>query len=339
MNTRPKAPQNQVLSCRLQRVTQNLRKHTLSFNVFQHCSLSVALGVVGLILSAGIPAQAEQMDASGMAAPAVTQTSETSVNTTTPGVAPDGYTSTPLMNNAAPAPMTPLSMETDSVETGTPSNDANVTSVDSVGGTSAAQAEPMNMDSSTANTADNAAPSTATPGTTSVDLTPSDSSTPGRVAQESATPDVSDVSPGRATRSGSSYVGIGGNIGIGEGDTALGDGSFAVFSKIGLTSNISVRPTVLVNDNPTILLPLTLDFSVGATDVTEDISSDIGFRVNPFVGAGIAISTGDDSAVDFLATGGVDIPITSRLTGTASVSASLFDNPAVGILLGVGYNF
>jgi hypothetical protein len=95
----------------------------------------------------------------------------------------------------------------------------------------------------------------------------------------------------------------------------------------------------LVNDNPTILLPLTLDFSVGATDVTEDISSDIGFRVNPFVGAGIAISTGDDSAVDFLATGGVDIPITSRLTGTASVSASLFDNPAVGILLGVGYNF
>jgi hypothetical protein len=144
---------------------------------------------------------------------------------------------------------------------------------------------------------------------------------------------------GRATRSGPSYVGVGGNIGLGDGDTALGEGSFAVFSKIGILPYLSVRPSVLVSDNPTILLPVTFDFIPGITPAVEGGTERIGFRASPFIGAGIAISTGDDSSVDFLATGGVDIPFAERFTGTASVSASLFDNPAVGLLLGVGYNF
>lgn len=147
------------------------------------------------------------------------------------------------------------------------------------------------------------------------------------------------VSPGRATRSGPSYVGVGGNIGLGDGDTALGEGSFAIFSKIGLTRNISVRPSVLVNDNPTILIPVTFDFIPGITPLTEQAGRSIGLRISPFLGAGVAISTGDDGAVDFLATGGVDVPIARRITATAAVNASLFDNPAVGLMLGVGYNF
>lgn len=151
--------------------------------------------------------------------------------------------------------------------------------------------------------------------------------------------DTTEISPGRATRSGSSYIGIGGNIGLGDGDTALGETSFAIFSKIGLTSNVSVRPSVLIEDEPTILLPVTLDFTPGVTEVTADITEDVGARVSPYIGAGIAISTGDDSSVDLLATGGVDVPLATQLTATASVSASLFDNPAVGLLLGVGYNF
>lgn len=163
-------------------------------------------------------------------------------------------------------------------------------------------------------------------------------SAPADAPEEPFDVDTSGVSPGRATRSGPSYIGIGANIGLGDGDTALGETSFAVFSKVGLTSNISVRPSVLIEDEATILLPVTLDFVPGVTQVTESVSEDIGVRVSPYIGAGIAISTGDDSAVDFLATGGVDIPITSRVTANASVSASLFDNPAVGLLLGVGYN-
>lgn len=152
-------------------------------------------------------------------------------------------------------------------------------------------------------------------------------------------PQTGPISPGRATRSGPSYIGAGANIGLGDGDTALGETSFSVFSKIGLTSNISVRPSVLIEDDPTILLPVTLDFIPGVTDVTEDVTEDLGLRVSPFIGAGVAISTGDDGSVDFLATGGVDVPITDVLTFTTSVSASLFDNPAVGLLLGIGVNF
>ncbi|GAB4375505.1 MAG: hypothetical protein Kow00121_21300 [Elainellaceae cyanobacterium] len=165
------------------------------------------------------------------------------------------------------------------------------------------------------------------------------------IAQESSTQEepvaqvLDDVSPGRATRSSPSYIGIGGNIGLGEGDTALGDSSFAVFSKIGLTNYLSVRPSILIEDDPTILLPLTVDFVPGVTDATEDVSGEIGLRVSPYVGAGIAISTSEEGAVDFLATGGVDVPISSRFTANASVNATLFDNAAVGLMLGVGYNF
>jgi hypothetical protein len=141
-----------------------------------------------------------------------------------------------------------------------------------------------------------------------------------------------DVVPGRATRSGPSYIGIGGNIGIGDGDTALGEGSFAILSKIGLTQRISVRPSVLIENDVTILLPVTYDFyPVGEENIDLSIA--------PFIGAGLAISLGDDSAVDLLATAGVDVPLGRLFTATASVNASLFDNPAIGVLLGIGYNF
>jgi hypothetical protein len=183
-----------------------------------------------------------------------------------------------------------------------------------------------------------------------VDVSPSGGSTPppasepptpgtDRTPPGTFNPDTNNVSPGRATRSGSSYIGVGGNIGLGSGNTALGEGSFSVFSKVGLTSNVSVRPGVLVNDNPTILLPLTLDFTPRITGASESLSADIGRRVSPFIGAGIAISTADDASVDFLATAGVDVTISRRFTGTAAVNATLFDNPAVGLQLGIGYNF
>jgi hypothetical protein len=236
---------------------------------------------------------------------------------------------------AVPESTTPMS---DTMSGTTSEEPTRADSLEPVSLTPEPQSESMSSKTPAANPVDGSPTEAATPNTSSVDLAPVDN-TPGQLAQESADPDTSNVSPGRATRSGSSYIGVGGNIGLGEGDTALGDSSFAVFGKVGLTSNISVRPTVLIDDDPTILLPLTLDFTFGATDVTEDVSEDIGFRVNPFVGAGIAISTGDDSAVDLLVSGGIDVPITSRFTGTASVNATFFDNIAVGLLLGVGYNF
>lgn len=176
--------------------------------------------------------------------------------------------------------------------------------------------------------------------TDSATQTPGSTSTaPAPIAQSPTDPDTSDVDPGRSTRSGSSYIGIGGNIGVGDDDVAVGEGSFAIFSKIGLTSNISARPAVLFSDDPTILVPVTLDFSFGDTEPTEEASDEINLSLNPYIGAGVAISTGGDGSVDLLATGGLDIPITSRFTGTAAINAVFFDDVAIGVLLGVGYNF
>lgn len=174
-----------------------------------------------------------------------------------------------------------------------------------------------------------------TPDTTTPSTTPTtpDTTTPGTTSP--TTPGTTqEFAPGRATRSGSSYVGIGGNIGIGDGDIALGQGSFAVLSKIGLTRNFSVRPSVLFTDDVAILLPVTYDFSFG-----EGPTGDLGFTAAPFLGIGAAISTGGGGDVGLLLTGGVDVPISSQFTATASVNASVTGQAAVGILLGVGYNF
>lgn len=182
-----------------------------------------------------------------------------------------------------------------------------------------APATPTTPDSTTPTT-----PGTFTPAPTTPTDTP-----PTRIIPQQGT-----ITPGRATSSGSSYFGVGGNIGLGDGDTAIGEGSFAILSKIGLTRNFSVRPSALIGDNVTILLPVTYDFSFG-----EGPTGQLGFAAAPFLGVGAAISTGDDTSVDLLLTGGIDVPLGSQFTATASVNASVTGNAAVGLLLGVGYNF
>lgn len=141
-----------------------------------------------------------------------------------------------------------------------------------------------------------------------------------------------DVTPGRTTRSGPSYIGVGGNIGFG-GETALGEGNFTILSKIGLTRNFSARPAVIVGNDPTILLPLTADFPIAPID------DDVDFDVAPYVGGGLAISTGDDSVTRALVTGGIDVPLADQVTATANVNVAFFDDTEVGLVLGVGYNF
>ncbi|BAU63942.1 unknown protein [Stanieria sp. NIES-3757] len=140
-----------------------------------------------------------------------------------------------------------------------------------------------------------------------------------------------EVEPGRATRSGSSYFGIGGNIGI-DGDTAIGDSSFAVISKIGLTDNVSFRPSALIGEDATFILPLTVDF------FTRDVE-DTQFSLAPYVGGGISLSTGDGDTVGVVATGGLDIPISSVFTANAAVNFKFIDDTELGLLLGLGYNF
>ncbi|XHX76103.1 MAG: hypothetical protein RBJ76_16820 [Stenomitos frigidus ULC029] len=137
------------------------------------------------------------------------------------------------------------------------------------------------------------------------------------------------IEPGRATRSGSSYVGVGVNIGA-IGSTPLGDLSGAILSKIGLTRNISVRPTILINGDVSFLFPVTLDFPIQSAG-----------RVNfaPYVGLGASFSTGDRKNADLIVSGGVDVPLSPQLTLTAAATAGLIDGIELGVLIGVGYNF
>jgi cytoskeletal protein RodZ len=143
-----------------------------------------------------------------------------------------------------------------------------------------------------------------------------------------------DVDLGQRTRGGSSYVGVAGNIGFAGGTSALGDGNFTIISKIGLTRTFSARPSVILGDNTTILLPVTYDLSLKRADAFSEP-----LAIAPYIGGGAAIKTGDNSDVALLISGGVDIPINRQFTATAAVNAAFFDKTDVGLLIGIGYNF
>jgi hypothetical protein len=132
-----------------------------------------------------------------------------------------------------------------------------------------------------------------------------------------------------------SYVGIGGNIGLG-GDSAIGEGSFTVFAKVGLTENISLRPMGAIDDDPTVLIPVTYDFSFRTVDPVEEVDP---FSVSPYIGAGVGIETSDDADVGPLITGGVDVPISDQFTVTGAANVLFLDDTDVGLMLGIGYRF
>lgn len=138
------------------------------------------------------------------------------------------------------------------------------------------------------------------------------------------------IEPGTETRSSPSYIGIGGNIGL-TGDTSVGNGAFAVISKIGLTDYLSVRPSALIEDDAMFLLPVTFDFSGDEVPNAE-------FSIAPYLGGGLAISTGRDNTVGALISGGLDIPLSSEFTANAGANISFVNDTNVGLLLGVGYN-
>jgi len=144
----------------------------------------------------------------------------------------------------------------------------------------------------------------------------------------------SDIDLGTTTRGGSSYIGVAANIGLSGGETSLGDGNFAVVSKIGLTNSISVRPSAVFGDNTTVLVPITYDFTFKSADAFSEP-----LAIAPYVGVGAAYKTGDDSQLGFLVSGGIDVPLTPQFTATAAVNAGFFDETDIGLLLGVGYNF
>ncbi|PSB33475.1 hypothetical protein [Chlorogloea sp. CCALA 695] len=141
------------------------------------------------------------------------------------------------------------------------------------------------------------------------------------------------VAPGRRTRGGSSYVGLGVNVGL-SGDTVLGDGNLMIISKIGLTNSLALRPGVILGDDPIILLPVTYEFSIRRAEALEE-----SLRIAPYIGAGVTISTAEDDDIGLLLTGGIDVPLSSQFTANAGLNVGIADETDIGLSVGVGYNF
>ncbi|MEB3220352.1 MAG: hypothetical protein VKN72_29525 [Nostocales cyanobacterium 94392] len=188
----------------------------------------------------------------------------------------------------------------------------------------------------------NATPVPGTTATSSAELAREHQQTNVQYPQANLKPSIpassdlaqADIDFGGSTRGGSSYVGIAGNIGLG-GDSALGDGNFMVISKLGLTDILSVRPSIVLGNDTVILVPVTYDFSF--EQVTDPFRERLPFA--PYVGAGLALATGDDSQLSFLISGGVDVPLSDKFTATAAVNAAFFNETDLGLSVGVGYNF
>ncbi|MBW4482781.1 MAG: hypothetical protein KME14_09590 [Tildeniella torsiva UHER 1998/13D] len=126
------------------------------------------------------------------------------------------------------------------------------------------------------------------------------------------------------------YLGVGGNIGIGNRDnSALSSFGFNVISKISLGPRFSVRPgATITNDRSSFTIPVTYNFNTVSYG---------GFRAQPYVGAGVEIPTSGD--VGLLINAGADVPISRDFTFNAVGNFRVTSGFALGISLGVGYNF
>jgi len=130
------------------------------------------------------------------------------------------------------------------------------------------------------------------------------------------------------------YIGLGLNIGI-NGETALGDTTFAINSRIGLGEDFSFRPGAVIGNNASFLLPVTFDFPTSQNVFSE------GPMIMPYLGGGLLLTTNDqsDDNVGGLATAGLDVPLSRDLTANAGLNVGFTNGETDwGLLLGVGYN-
>jgi hypothetical protein len=126
------------------------------------------------------------------------------------------------------------------------------------------------------------------------------------------------------------YLGVGGNIGIGNRDnSALSSFGFNIISKISLGPRFSVRAgATATNDRWGFTIPVTYNFNTISYG---------GFRAQPYVGAGVEIPTSGD--IGLLLNAGADVPISRDFTFNAVGNFRVTSGFALGISLGVGYNF
>ncbi len=125
-----------------------------------------------------------------------------------------------------------------------------------------------------------------------------------------------------------SYIGIGGNVGLSGGDTAIGDEGFAIVNRTRIIEYLSVRGSVIFASDISSTTALTGELPI--TNQNGDV------MVTPFLGGGFAIEDGDFNP---LISAGADVPLSQDFTLTNRINVSFGDETNVGALVGVGYNF
>lgn len=135
------------------------------------------------------------------------------------------------------------------------------------------------------------------------------------------------------------YLGLGGSLGLIE--NVYGDfGALAVNSKLKLLSiidsdsqggtDLSFRPSAIVGKDLTFAVPVTIDFRLPG--FSEKMNAFV-----PYFGPGFSVTT-DDGTLYFLLSGGVDFPI-GDFTVNGQLNLAFEDDTALGLTLGIGYNF
>ncbi|NJL47473.1 MAG: hypothetical protein HC929_08225 [Leptolyngbyaceae cyanobacterium SM2_5_2] len=125
------------------------------------------------------------------------------------------------------------------------------------------------------------------------------------------------------------YLGVGGNFGFGDPDSAIGDFGFNVISKISLGPRFSLRPGFFISERFTnFAIPLTYNFNLLRAG---------GFRFQPYVGAGVDVPFNGNTAL--MVNAGADVPISRDFTLNTAANFRVTSGFGFGLSVGVGYNF
>ena len=130
-----------------------------------------------------------------------------------------------------------------------------------------------------------------------------------------------------------SYVGLGGNIGLQEEGTSLGDEAFVLNGKVALARDLSLRPAAIFgNDDTSFLIPITYDFTIASNDPFKEVP------IVPFIGGGAVFTTDDQDSVGFLFSGGADWRLSDDFVANAGLHVGFIeDSTDIGLVLGIGY--
>jgi hypothetical protein len=187
---------------------------------------------------------------------------------------------------------------------------------------------------------------TDTPAEAVPSLKPSNSSTetPAEAApipsqpSESPVETPSDQTPAKEKppRKLKNFIGVGGNIGVSGSETGLSKGAAALITRKDLNDSLSIRGVTTLFGGKRSDSTLALTVNLPIRSKSEKV------LLVPFAGGGALISSKgffDDVIVRGLVTGGVDIPISRRISATTSVNVGFADEHQVGVQIGIGFNF